>query len=82
MTRPMGVWTKRVGVMVASVVAVLAAGAGVVDATSWIVDMVGVTAAGMTATFVAGWILATATADVRARRTLSEPADESCALRE
>lgn len=55
--------------MVVAVVALLATCSGFIDAVEWIIETLGATWSGMAATFVAGWILATATAEVRARRT-------------
>jgi hypothetical protein len=65
---PVRTWTKRVAVMVVAVVALLATCSGFIDAVEWIIRTFGATSSGMAATFVAGWILATATAEVRARR--------------
>lgn len=61
-------WTRRVVVMVVAVVALLATCSDFIDAVEWIIRTFGVTSSGMAATFVAGWILATATAEVQARR--------------
>jgi len=65
---PVWTWTRRVVVMVVAVVALLATCSGLIDAVAWIIKTFGATSSGMAATFVAGWILATATAELRARR--------------
>lgn len=65
---PVWTWTRRVVFMVCAVVALLAACSGFIDAIEWITATFGATVSGMAGMFVAGWILATATAEVRARR--------------
>jgi hypothetical protein len=67
-------WTKRVAVMVIAVVALLATGANFIDTVAWMIKTFGAAASGMAATFVAGRILATATAEVRARRARTQAA--------
>jgi hypothetical protein len=58
-------WTRRVVLMVVAVGALLATCAGCINAVEWIMDTFGATASGMAGTFLAGWILATATAELR-----------------
>lgn len=63
-----GAWgsARHAGLMFGVILAALATAAGCVDAVGWMIATFGVTATGMAATFVVGWVLATAVA--RARR--------------
>ena len=65
---PVWTWTRRVVLMVVAVVVVLATFSEFVNAVDWIIKTFGATSSGMAATFVVGWILATATAELRGRR--------------